>query len=380
MTTSVTLKSPRRTPEDVDKWLKQALKNGPVSHSFFSAPAGYISSNHTLGIGYGGKPTLHALEESAKRLGVIIEPTGKRGGNQWRLPNTQSQKSNVVHLDKKLIHQLAAVQQEISQHSRIWTENKIKAGRILLRLREGVPHGEWEPQLAEICKMAKIGRSTAHNYMNLAEGKAVKADTKRSKNGYPLDELRSYLHKSLRTADEEAAMRCAVELSISGKDESTWRLLKDVFPCEDVGLARIGLLAEIDALYKSWKKTKNDSRFHAYRLPLTHAVLLLCRVQKSRLVDDALTFYFNAQESIQIPAGCKENAAKAFETPQKIVVPDFAKDRHTAAGRKMGRKGRVGIDHFYDKGATLKNETTQSELINNYGAAARQALHSRGAK
>jgi replication-associated recombination protein RarA len=269
---------------------------------------------------------------------------------------------------------LAAIQQQIAVHSNAWTNGKLEAGKILLGLRKAAPHGTWEPQLEKICKGSGIGRSTAHRYMDLAEGKAVKADTKTSKNGYFLDELRSYLHKSLRLGDEDAAMRCMVELSVSGKDESTWQLLKVVFPIEDVGLARIGLLAELDSLYKAWKKTKNDLRFHAYRLPITDAVLLLCRVQKSRLVDDALNTYFNAQTPIVIPGDCKKNAAKAFENSPKIEIPDSAKDKHTAAGRKMGRRGAVGINHFFDEGANLVNETTQPELQNNYKKTARQAL------
>src|ERR1700694_5391559 len=120
---------------------------------------------------------------------------------------------------------LAAIQQQIAVHSKAWTNGKLEAGKILLDLRKAAPHRTWETQLEKICKDAGIGRSTAHRYMNLAEGKAVKADTKSSKHGHPLDELRSYLHKSLRLGDEDAAMRCMVELSVSGKDESTWRLL-----------------------------------------------------------------------------------------------------------------------------------------------------------
>jgi hypothetical protein len=269
---------------------------------------------------------------------------------------------------------LADIQKQISIHSKAWTNGKLEAGKILLECRAVAPHGTWEPALAKICTDAGIGRSTAHRYMDLAEGKAVAANTKTSKNGYFLDELRSYLHKSLRLGDETEAMKCAVELSISGKDESTWRLLKDVFPSEDVGLTRIGLLAELDSLYKSWKKTKNDLRFHAYRLPVTHAVLLLCRVQKSRLVDDALTAYFNAQQPITIPDDCQQEAAKAFEESRKILVPDSAKDKHTAAGRKMGRKGSAGINHFANEGARIANETTQPELQNDYKEAARDAL------
>lgn len=218
--------------------------------------------------------------------------------------------------------------------------------------------------------------------MDLAEGKAVFQHETISKNGYALDELRSYLHKSLRRCDEDAAMRCVVELSLSGKDESTWTLLKDVFPSEDVGLARIGLLAEMDSLYKSWKKTKNETRFHTYRLYLVHAVLLLCRVQKSRLVDSALTAYYNAQQPTVIPEADKSVAAKAFDETHQIVVPDYAKDKHTDAGRRKGRtkKNREGIDHFFDEGAVLANETKQPELQDNYKESARAALLSKCAE
>jgi replication-associated recombination protein RarA len=274
------------------------------------------------------------------------------------------------------VKKLTDLQKQINLHSKAWSSGKLEAGQILLDLRKAAPHGTWEPQLEKICKAAKIGRTTAHRYMDLAEGKAVFGHETISKNGYALDEIRSYLHKSLRRCDEDAAMRCVVELSLSGKDESTWVLLKDVFPSEDVGLARIGLLAEMDALYKSWKKTKNDLRFHTYRLYLVHAVLLLCRVQKSRLVDNALTAHYNAQQPIVIPEDCKTAAAEAFEKSPKIAVPDYAKDKHTAAGRQKGRTKSApeGVNHFFDEGAALVNETKQPELQDEYAEPARRAL------
>lgn len=80
------VKPKRRTIADVDLWLREALQNGPQPRSRFTAPAGHISSN--LPVPYGGKPTFKALQESAQRLGILEERSGKRGGLYWRLPDT----------------------------------------------------------------------------------------------------------------------------------------------------------------------------------------------------------------------------------------------------------------------------------------------------
>jgi len=70
------------------------------------------------------------------------------------------------------------------------------------------------------------------------------------------------------------------------------------------------------------------------RLQLVHAVLLLARARKSRIVDHALI------------------AISADETVREI--PDVALDKHTKRGRAMGR----GREHFWTDGSLLADPRT----------------------
>ena len=71
------------------------------------------------------------------------------------------------------------------------------------------------------------------------------------------------------------------------------------------------------------------------RLQLVHAVILLAQARKNRIVDHALIHHF-------------ENHAKL-----KRDIPDCALDKHTAAGKRMGR----GAEHFFEEGIKLENES-----------------------
>jgi hypothetical protein len=292
-------------------------------------------------------------------------------------PTVTTEISQLGHLDKQaLIEKLTSIQKEIDQYSQRWTENKIEAGNILLKLRKGVPHGEWESQLKEICKAACIGRSTAHRYMDLAEGRKA-APVTSTVRGYAIDEIKSALQKAVRLGDEHLAMQCAVELDLNKNTPWLWDRLHD-FASEDVGLAAIGLHREIEDLHSQWKKhyRKNPSeiqmRHHPERLFLIHAVLLVVRVRKSRLVDHALITYYNHQQPIEIPEDCKQTATAMYDKQEPINIPDAALDKHTRRGKKLGRKGAAGINHFFDVGATLKNESPAIE--DPYKESARQAL------
>ena len=67
---------------------------------------------------------------------------------------------------------------------------------------------------------------------------------------------------------------------------------------------------------------------------LVHAVLLLAQAHKNRVVDHALIHHFGNHAALKRP------------------VPDCALDKHTAAGRRLGR----GDDHFFEEGIKLENE------------------------
>ncbi len=155
-----------------------------------------------------------------------------------------------------------------------------------------------------------------------------------SKKGYDLSEVISALQKCVRRGLEAEAMYWTVELYESGFDEYCWKRLR-IMASEDVGLAEPLMPASIAALYQLYQelKKKKDEHQRPERLPLTHAVFLLCRARKSRVIDNALVHFWGSHN----------------ET--RLEVPDFALDKHTARGRTMGR----GFGHFLEVGAHLEN-------------------------
>jgi replication-associated recombination protein RarA len=117
-------------------------------------------------------------------------------------------------------------------------------------------------------------------------------------NGYEFFECSSALQKSIRRGLEDDALFWAVELS-------------------------------------KWKELakKKDDKHYPERLFLVHAVVMLSRAKKSRYVDWQTCYAF----------GCHESRFRP--------IPDFALDKHTKSGRKLGR----GMAHFIDEGCKLEN-------------------------
>ena len=152
--------------------------------------------------------------------------------------------------------------------------------------------------------------------------------------GYDFFEVSSAFQKAIRRGDEETAMYFAVELYNSGYDEYLWKRMK-IITSEDVGLAEPGLpstIAALSSMYQEQKK-KKDEKHKPERLFLVHAVLLLVRARKSRLVDWSIVTYWNEHETTHLP------------------IPDYAFDKHTKTGRAMGR----AMTHFWNEGAHLEN-------------------------
>ena len=157
--------------------------------------------------------------------------------------------------------------------------------------------------------------------------------------GYSLYDCSSALQKAIRRGLEEEAMYWAVELWRSNFDEYMWKRLR-IISSEDVGLGSPGISAEIWSLYQMYQLQKKESKKipgnerPSERIFLTHAIALLCRAQKSRIIDHLQVFHFRQPHS-----------------PDSHPVPDWAHDKHTAKGRALKR----GIDHFFQDGAHLEN-------------------------
>jgi hypothetical protein len=82
------------------------------------------------------------------------------------------------------------------------------------------------------------------------------------------------------------------------------------------------------------QKKKKDEAHASQRLMLVHAVLLLAQAHKNRVVDHNLIHHFGHHAKLKRP------------------VPDCALDKHTAAGRRLGR----GAEHFFEEGIKLEND------------------------
>jgi len=160
-----------------------------------------------------------------------------------------------------------------------------------------------------------------------------------TKNGHQLFEVASAFQKAIRRGLEDDALHWGVELNVSNFGEYAWKRIK-IMCSEDIGLAENNLPANISALYTFWKEQnkKKDGKHEPQRLFLVHAILLLVRAKKSRLVDHALMTYYGKHE--------------------KIDIPEYAYDKHTLKGKRMGR----GWKYFFDESIKLENRSNIKDI------------------
>jgi replication-associated recombination protein RarA len=164
-----------------------------------------------------------------------------------------------------------------------------------------------------------------------------------SLNGYPVDELRSVLQKSIRRGLLEEAMLAGRELYASGPEceEMLWRRL-EVITAEDVGIGLIQGPAIIEALYQQQKRMANEADRWMYA---AHAIRLLAQARKDRT-------------TMEIASWAKEVLARG---ERKVVVEDYHVDLHTRRGVALGR----GSEHWWAHGARLDNQV--ENLDTKYG-------------
>lgn len=157
-----------------------------------------------------------------------------------------------------------------------------------------------------------------------------------TRNGYDFGEVTSAMQKSIRRGDEDGALYWAVELDLSNYGEYAWKRLR-IITSEDISIAAPMLPAVIHALYENWlaQRAKKDPRHRSERMFMVHAVMLLARAKKCRIVDNATISYY------------EENGRPGTVRP----VPDFALDKHTRRGKMMKR----GFEHFFAEGVQIAN-------------------------
>ncbi|MHB8585244.1 MAG: hypothetical protein ACYDDF_05335 [Thermoplasmatota archaeon] len=150
------------------------------------------------------------------------------------------------------------------------------------------------------------------------------------------------MQKSIRRGLEEDAAYWAILLGVSGYGGAMLKRLR-VITHEDVGAvnpinATYALLCLKDA--EDWYFSPTEG---AWTLPLTNAVLALCRGPHSRDAD-------NLQAAIR----------KDIKSNPK-TIPDYALDNHTLRGKQMGRSGVAGEKFFFDVGGQLSNDESNQD-------------------
>jgi replication-associated recombination protein RarA len=154
------------------------------------------------------------------------------------------------------------------------------------------------------------------------------------------------MQKEIRRGNAGDAMYWASELLISGYDGYCWKRLMIIL-VEDIDIFNAGLASDFWAYYgiamEGRKKRGRDSnRDERENLALMAAVTRMAMAKKSRVNCTATDFYCKLpREAI----GRKE-------------IPDYALDRHTSKGKRMGRD----FDHFFDEGAKIND--VEGNLIN----------------
>jgi replication-associated recombination protein RarA len=160
-------------------------------------------------------------------------------------------------------------------------------------------------------------------------------------NGLAADQVISALQKEIRRGETENAALLAYEMQITSPalEDYLWQRLM-VISVEDVGFGNPFAPVVINALYQMLQTF--DRNMGERKLFAIHAVRYLCSSQKDRSSDEMINWILRASAHGQV-------------SPQ---IPDYALDKHTAAGQAMGRGDR----HFWEIGAQLKSELPKRDL------------------
>jgi hypothetical protein len=152
-----------------------------------------------------------------------------------------------------------------------------------------------------------------------------------TRHGHDLDVAVSALQKAIRRSHTDDSLYWGAEL-LDRYPAYLWRRIK-VILSEDIGIAEPHLPATIEALHRTWEQQRKE-KGGTGSLPTMHAVILMAKAKKSRMVNHALIAHTTDPE---------------YRDP-----PDHALDRHTKAGRKLGRE----MTHFFQEAALLADPET----------------------
>jgi len=152
-----------------------------------------------------------------------------------------------------------------------------------------------------------------------------------TKKGYDFFEVSSSMQKCIRRGMEDEACYWAYELYQSGYEKYIWKRLL-IITSEDIGLANPYTITMVKNLCDTfWYLRQNGVKGDEVLLQIYHAVIFLCRSEKSRILDWAKNYYIWSHNT------------------RNIEIPDFALDIHTRRGKRMGR----GLKFFADEGSKV---------------------------
>ena len=154
-------------------------------------------------------------------------------------------------------------------------------------------------------------------------------------NGLAADQVISALQKEIRRGNTENAVLLAYEMVITSPamEDYLWQRLL-VISVEDIGFGNPIAPVIINSLYQmlqTFDRTLGERKLFA-----VHAVRYLSTSQKDRSSDEMINWVLLASERGEVRA----------------EIPDYALDKHTAAGQALGRADR----HFWEVGAQLSPE------------------------
>ncbi len=162
-----------------------------------------------------------------------------------------------------------------------------------------------------------------------------------TRNGLAGDEVISALQKSIRKGYEKEACEFAYEMYITSPqfEDKLWRRLLAI-SVEDIGMGN----PEAAVMIHSFNQMRQEFQYNeSDRLMfIIHAIRYLCQSEKDRSSDLL-----------------KNIIIKSFAMGYVPEIPDYALDKHTTRGQKMGR----GSEHFLNVASKVY---PQAEVHNDY--------------
>ena len=159
--------------------------------------------------------------------------------------------------------------------------------------------------------------------------------------GLAADQVISALQKEIRRGNTENACLLAYEMLITSPalEDYLWQRLM-VMSVEDIGFGNPFAAVVLNSLYQML--INFDRSMGERKLFAVHAVRYLCTCQKDRSSDEMINWILMESERDQV-------------IPE---IPDYALDKHTAAGQALGR----GDSHFWEVGTQLNPELPDRDL------------------